>query len=174
MRTSPRRPHRRAFTLIDLMLALAVLAIMMVVVVPSAQPDEQVKLLAAATRLAADVEFAQSASLSTPGDPTVVRFAADGSGYWLALKSDADTPILIPNSDEPFQVVFGQGDARGLEGMTAGLTAQDADTIEFDAFGRLTEPDDASIKLENTAGATYISVKATTGSVAILGHAPSK
>lgn len=174
MPTPPRRPRRRGFTLIDLMLALAVLAIMMVVVVPSAQPDEQVKLLAAATRLAADVEYAQSASLSTPGDPTVVRFAADGSGYWLALKSAADTPILIPNSDEPFHVIFGKGDARGLEGMTAGLTAKDADTIEFDAFGRLTETDDASIKLENTAGATYVSVKATTGSVNILGQAPSK
>lgn len=168
------RARCAAFTLVDLMMALAVLAVLVAVVVPTAQPDEQVKLLAGATRLAADIEYAQSASLASPSDPTVVRLADDGQSYWLALKSKPDVPIERPDSDEPFEVVFGDGDARGLEGLLVALTAKDAVMIEFDSFGRLATTEDAVVRLSNEAGSMYVAVACTTGSVKVLGQAPAK
>lgn len=154
------------------MLTLAVLAIVIVVVAPSAQPEGPVRLLAAATMFAADIEYAQSASLAHPEDPTIVQFHPDGGGYWLALASAPDTPITRPNSTESYETIYGIGHAQGFAGLTAALVDPEISTLQFDGFGRLTSIDDQVVRLSSEAGEMFILVRATTGSVFISATPP--
>ncbi|HVZ93585.1 MAG TPA: prepilin-type N-terminal cleavage/methylation domain-containing protein [Phycisphaerales bacterium] len=174
---APRRGcgSRRGFTFIDLMTAVAILSILVLLVAPTAQPDAQVKLLAASTRLAADIEYAQSMSLSAPADPTIVRVADNTSGYWLALKSTPDTPVAQPDGSGQYSVIFGQGDAKGLESVHVAIMSKaPMTTIEFDAFGRLPGGQNIVLNISNDAGSMYVRVAANTGSVSILGNLPSE
>lgn len=162
--TPPRRP-RRGVLLIDLAITLALIGIIVIAVIPTVRPEEHVKLIAASSILASDLEYAQSASLATPGDPIVVRFDVDNARYWLALQSDPDTPVMRPGDDEPYEVIYGQGDAGDLWGLSIILTNVADATIAFDAFGRVPQADDPAITLANEAGDVRVRVRAGTGSV---------
>jgi len=158
----------RAFTLIELLIALAALAIVAAVALPSGRLDRRVQLAAAATMLASDIEYAQSLTLSAPGDPAIVRVAADGSGYWVARKSAPTTPIARPDTGEPYQVVFGAGVARRLQGVSVTKLAPAGD-VEYDAFGRLAGGVDAALQLRAGASVMLVTVSASTGAVTVGG-----
>lgn len=157
--------RRRGVLLIDLAITLAIIGIVLLAVVPVVRPEEHVKLIAASSILAADIEYAQSATLANPGDPTVVRFDAEGARYWLALQSDPETPIMRPDSNDPYDVTFGAGDHDDLWGLTVSLANVADSTITFDAFGRVTQADDPAILLSGEAGDIRVRVRASTGSV---------
>lgn len=154
------------FTLIELLISLAVLGIVMFAVLPRGAPDEPMRLLAAGSVLAADLEYAQSATLANPQQPIVVKFDSKGFGYWLAPAEEPDSPINRPNSSEPYTVTFGMGNAEVLEGVWIDPSVLPEDyTIEYDAFGRLTIFTDVRVKLLNSAGSIEVVVRANTGSV---------
>ncbi|RMD60572.1 MAG: prepilin-type N-terminal cleavage/methylation domain-containing protein [Planctomycetota bacterium] len=172
-RCSPRAGQRcrlslRGFTLIELLITLAALAIVAAVALPSGRLDNRVQLSAAATMLASDLEYAQSLTLSAPGDPAILRVAANSSGYWVARKSAPTTPIARPDTGEPYQVVFGAGAARRLEGVTIAKLAPAGD-VEYDAFGRLAGGVDALFQLKAGAATMVVSVSASTGAVTVGG-----
>lgn len=164
---------RRAATLIDLMMAIAVIGIVVVAIAPTLSPEDPVRLIAAGTLLVSDIEYAQSATLADPADPTVVRFDDQGAGYWLAHASNPDQPILRPNSSSlEYRVTFGVGIAQTLVGVTADASSLPAQTITFDAFGRLTTLQNQSVTLSNDHGSVDIDITATTGSVHLSSEAP--
>jgi hypothetical protein len=156
---------RRGVLLIDLAITIALIGIIVVAVIPTVRPEEHVKLIAASSILASDIEYAQSASLAAPGDPIVVRFDVAQARYWLALQSEPDSPIMRPNSDDAYEVVYGEGAADDLWGLSIALTNVIDATITFDAFGRATQADDPAITLANEAGDVRVRVRAGTGSV---------
>lgn len=162
------RGCRRGVMLIDLVLAIAVLGIVVLAVIPSANPGESMKLVAASTILTSDIEFAQSETLARPGDPTVIRFDAEGGRYWLALASDPETPILRPNGVDAYEVVYGEGAYNQLWGVT--LDVQDiADgMLLFDAMGRLVQSENGVVRVGNGNGELAVVVRATTGSVSVV------
>lgn len=151
--------------MIDLAITIALIGIIVVAVIPTVRPEEHVKLIAASSILASDLEYAQSASLASPGDPVIVRFEVEQSRYWLALQSEPDTPIARPGSSDPYEVVYGEGDADDLWGLTISLVNVADGTITFDAFGRVMQADDPRITLANEAGDVRVRVRAGTGSV---------
>lgn len=157
--------RRRGFTLIDLLITCAVIGIVLVAVVPSLNNDDALRIVAAGNVLTADLEYAQSATLVNPADPTVVRFHEKGAGYWLAPASAPDTPIKRPGSDEDYLVEFGEGGASVLIGVTADASGVPDFTIVFDGFGRLASPSDAVVRLTNVTGSMDVTVRASTGSV---------
>ncbi len=157
--------RRRGFTLIDLLITCAVIGIVLVAVVPSLNNDDGLRIVAAGNVLTADLEYAQSATLANPADPTVVRFQEKGSGYWLALASAPDVPIKRPGSDDDYLVEFGAGDASVLIGVTADASTVPDLTIAYDEFGRLSAPSDAVVRLTNITGSMDVTVRASTGSV---------
>lgn len=151
--------------LIDLAITLVIIGIVVLAVVPVVRPEEHVKLIASSSILAADLEFAQSATLASPGDPTVVRFDAENARYWLALRSDPETPIPRPDSSEPYEVTFGEGENHNLWGLAVTLADVPDDMVVFDAFGRVAQEADPSITLSGEAGEVRVRVRASTGSV---------
>lgn len=158
--------RERGFTFVELMITVALLAIAAMVALPSLRPDDPLKVIGAATMLASDIEYAQSATLASPADPTIVQFAEKQPRYWLALESDPATPILRPNG-KPYEVHFGVEGAQYLAGLQVELESDPAGAITFDAFGRLTQTEDARVVVGNPAGALVVTVTSSTGSVSI-------
>jgi hypothetical protein len=158
----------RGVVLIDVVMMLAVLGIVLLAVMPSAHPGESMRLVAASTVVASDVEFAQSATLARPADPTIVRFDTEGGRYWLALASDPETPILRPDGVEAYEVEFGFGAHRDLWGIEVDVQGMDDQTLAFDAMGRLVVSSDGVIRLGNSTGELAVVVRATTGSVSVV------
>lgn len=134
---------------------------------PALRPNDSLKLISAATLLTADIEFAQSATLDNPADPTIVRIDEKQSAYWLALDSDPETPISRPGGGA-YEVRFGQGRHQFLEGLGLRLDDGKNNTIVYDAFGRLDRTSDAMIVLSSPTGGLTVRVAATTGSVSLV------
>ncbi len=161
-------PSRRGITLIDLLMSIVVIGIVVASAAPALSPDEHLRLQSASIVLTADLEYAQSATIAEPADPTVVRLRDDGLGYWLARASDPDLPIEVPNSGGlAYEVEYGVGRAAQFDGVSIVLTPDDPTTITFDAFGRLEGVDDAEVRLSNLSGELVVRTSATTGSVFI-------
>lgn len=159
-------PRGRGFTMVELMISVALIAIAAMIALPALRPDDPLKVIGAATMLASDIEYAQSATLASPADPTIVRFTDSQPHYWLALESDPSTPILRSNG-KPYEVHFGQDGAEYLAGLQVQLEDDPGGAITFDAFGRLAQTADARVVIGNTSGGLVVTVKATTGSVSI-------
>jgi hypothetical protein len=155
------------------LVSLSVMAVVLVVVVPAARNDEALKVVAASAMIASDVEYVQSLTLASPDDPAVLCVSEDGSSYWIALASEPETPISRPYSEEPYQIVFGEGRASSLEGVLLTLLHED-DQLSFDAFGRIASGDAAAFVLEVGDDAVTVWVSATTGSVSIVAGVPEQ
>jgi type II secretory pathway pseudopilin PulG len=156
-----------AFTLVDVMITVALIAVIAVVALPALSPSETLRVMTAASTLAADLEMAQSASLASPDDPVVVVVVEKETRYFLARVSDVATPIQKAGGD-PYEVVFGQGNASALGGLRLELVAGTAEgQIEFDGFGRLKGMADGVIAIGGETGEVRVRVRASTGSVVI-------
>ncbi|HBS28982.1 MAG TPA: hypothetical protein DEB06_05930 [Phycisphaerales bacterium] len=156
--------------MVDTMMAVALLAVLALVAIPAVGPDQPLRVISAATVLASDIEFAQSASLASPSDPVVVRFDPDGGRYWLARASSPDAPIDRPGRHPvaPYVVEFGAADALYLAGVGATTQNIPDGVLAFDAFGRLDQMGDARVTLANTSGSATVQISASTGSVALV------
>jgi len=164
------KPRRRAFTLLELLIAVTILAILSAMAVSGLTPNDGARLSGAAALIASDLEFAQSLSIANPDDLAAVRFNPDavgGATYWVALASDPSTPIDRPETEEPYLVQFGQGDAAQLTGVNLALTGATDQTLVFDQFGRLTTTDEVTLTLSNAAGTREVRVSASTGFVTV-------
>lgn len=165
-------PSRRAFTLIEIMIAMVVVAIVAFAVIPALAPEEGVKLVSASHMLAGDLEYAQSASLATPADPVVVVFDPESPRYWLAHKSDPATPLERPGSGAPYVVEMGQDLAQALGGVGFEVGNVADATIPYDAFGRLDQLADAFVRVHNDSGELFVVISSATGSVAVARTSP--
>lgn len=158
---------RGGFALIDVMLTVSLIGVLAMVALPALKPSDSLRAVAAATTLAADLEFAQSASLAMPNDPVVVRFVSEGVGYYLARQSDVNTPITKVNG-EPYEVVYGAGLASHLGGLELELASPaGAQSVSFDSFGRLSSGQDAVYEITGATGSVQVRVRASTGSVVL-------
>jgi len=158
--------------MIDLILVLAVLAIVTMLALPSVESDQPLKLVGASTILASDFEFAQSETLAVPADPTEVHIDSTNGHYWLARKSAPTTPIDRPDitttgSGVPYEVWYGQGDEGYLAGVQIEIIGVGSGVIAYYAFGRLEQSNDARVKIYNDSGDLFVVVTASTGSVSI-------
>lgn len=160
-----RQPARttRGFTLINLMVSIAVMALVAGIVLITLEPDDRARALGAAQMVAADIEYAQSLSLANPADPAVVRIDAANDGYWIALVSAPDDPVLKPNG-LPYIVILGEGDAASFSGVDLAVVSGATDSrVEFDAFGRLSDLQDAVLSLTLAGEESDVTVSSSTG-----------
>lgn len=130
-------PRSRGFTLFELVIALVILGIISLIVVPSLLRGQGARAVTtAASMLAADIEYCESACINTPQAPCVIKFDVANNRYWVARASTPDTPL--PNSlvdGTPYVVDFATGRSATLNGVTI-VSVTPATTLAFDAFGR--------------------------------------
>lgn len=160
-------PRHRGFLLLDLLLAVVVMAILAAVAIPALRPNDSLKLISAATMITTDLEFAQASTIDDPTDPVVFRVDDKFARYWLAKQSDPETPIDRPNGS-PYEAQFGAGPHDYLTDIGLRLEeSADGSTVQFDAFGRLTQTDDVFVMLSSPTGELAVRVASATGSVYI-------
>lgn len=131
--------HRRAFTLVEVLVVVAIIAVTAAVVLPRLTDDAVLRLRGAASILISDVEYAQVLSISHPDNPVVVRFDAAKSRYWLAYASAPDAPLNRPGTNQPYDVTFGQGRAASVGDIGVSVQNMPGETVAFDASGRLVD-----------------------------------
>ena len=136
---------RRGYTLIELIMVIAVLALAAALLIPHMTNLDSMTVQAAVRLIIADLSFAQSDALANQ-EYRRVHFYDDGRGYCLFRVTDADyaTPVDLDDADYIFDplgamgryiVDFTQDDR--FEGVT--IESVDIDTgrreITYDALG---------------------------------------
>jgi prepilin-type N-terminal cleavage/methylation domain-containing protein len=157
---------RAAFTLVELMITVTVIAVVASVVVPLLKDDNQVRLVAAASLLSSDIELAQVMTLSYPKDPVIIRFDASNHQYWLAFQSDPETPMSRSDTGRPYLVRFGEDRAATAQGVEFKLSEVKDDALVFDAQGALADFTAApKIELNRGDAAITLLISASTGTI---------
>jgi len=94
-----RRDMPRSYTLIELIMVMAVLALAAALLVPNIAGSDTMKLQAAVRLLIADLSFAQSDALANQEFRRVV-FYDDGSGYCIIVVGEAEpTPADLDDAN---------------------------------------------------------------------------
>lgn len=162
----------RAFSLIDVLVTIAVLSIVIAIAVPAFTPDERTRLVAASNLLIADLNNARSMSVQNPADPVQLTMGVGGTSYFLAYASAPDDAIELPTGvGGKYAVLFGEGDHADLadvqvapEGVDPGsIVANDLPFVRFDAFGRLSPQTDVRLVLSAGTPTLTVVIRADTG-----------
>jgi prepilin-type N-terminal cleavage/methylation domain-containing protein len=123
---------QHGFTMLELMVVLAIIAIAAAIVVPIASSAGSMQLRAAVTMVAADLEYAKSMSISR-GQRYSVVFDSTNEEYRIADPNG--TTIAHPvNVGHPYAVNF-RNDSRlsGVDIVSAGFDG--VSTVAFDYLG---------------------------------------
>ena len=85
---------RRGFTFIELMVSVAIMAIVAVLLVPLGADTDQGRATAAVRLLASDLEHAQMLALSRPDVRVALHIDDDGGGWTIVDADDISVPLM--------------------------------------------------------------------------------
>ena len=163
------RRARRAFSLAELLMVLAIMAITSSMILPLVGDNEASQLRAAAELLAADIEDVQGRSLAEPGSPTCLQVASDGSGWHIALVSDPGQPIS-DFEGRPLSRRFGRDGLAGCSEVVLSANDLPSAGLQFDDQGApASVPGRIDFLLNTLEGESSlrVAVSASTGRVTI-------
>lgn len=146
-------------------MVVVILAIIAAMVVPYAVGTSSFEAMAAARLIASDLEYAQSAAITTQAAVTVTFFPTTES-YRL---SNASGVLIHPINKEEFVVNFGSEDSfERLDVVSASFNGTEA--VTFDAIG---SPDNSGSVTLRAGPHTYrVDVAAATGKVTVTAVGP--
>jgi len=154
----------RGLTLVEIMVTLTCMAIAMVIVLPAFGDRSTERLRGAAQMLIADLEYAQSESMSHGDDPRVLVIESDKAGYHIATKSAPGTAVTNPIGAVPYVTRFGQGRGVALGGVRVGsYNLGGDDQLGFGVLGQLDQTAAATITLQCGSHSVVVTVDPTTG-----------
>jgi len=157
-----------AFTLVELIITLAILAFATALVTPMFSGLATTRLRSAARMLLADLEYAQFDAVAHPDDPRLVVLDEDGGGYCLTTLSDVDTPLTHPTNKDEYRVTFGAGPAAELTGVWISQhNLGDDRQLAYTMFGQLESTTDATITLAAGDNTLTLTIDADTGTPAL-------
>jgi len=156
--------QQRAFSLIEVMIVVTILAITAVLVLPTFGGSDANRLRAAATVLVADLEFAQMRSMANPTTPLSLVVRADGSGYFIAETATPDTPITDPITKSDYAASFGVGTLQSVQGVTLSSSTIGADrALGYRSRGELDQATAATFTLSSGDREIEIQIEPYTG-----------
>ena len=147
MKVSEKRRVKKsnAFTLVELLTVVVLLGIIMAVVLPSAGYSEDEKALAAAKKVAADIEYAQGEAVNRQSSITVT-FSPAVDTYSLA---SAGSALTNPTDGSSFSVNLpGDLSAAGVNINSADF-GSGGNVITFNAFGEPVMTDGSPISSDS-------------------------
>ncbi len=138
----------RAFTYIEFLCVVVVVAIVTLVATPDDETETNEQGRLAADLFETDVAFARSKSIARPDDPIVIKVDATLNRYWLAHSSSPDTPLPHPRDGRPYEVRFGPGGKVGMDQVQIIASDFGGDgTLKFDGTGGLDQSTSALLQL---------------------------
>lgn len=156
------RPRRAAFTLIEMLITVIVMMIAASMVVPMFGTSDSAYVSAGAAIMIADLDFAQATAINDPSDDVTIHFDTAASRWWLTPAGDPGTTLTMSNSD-PYDTTMGVGRADLAIDVTIALSGVTGDEFSYDAYGRLSQTDDAVITLARGDSRTVITIDAEMG-----------
>jgi len=150
----------KGFTIIELLIAIALIAILAAIVVPMAVDTSDFQAKAAAESLVAALEHAQTEAIVRQ-DPVTVTFDLTAETYSL---SNASGPLINPIDKKTFVVDLGPSSDLSDVQLTSADFGGNA-TVTFDVLGA---PDEAgAVTLQAGSDVYTVEVTAATGLVTI-------
>jgi prepilin-type N-terminal cleavage/methylation domain-containing protein len=154
----------RGLTLIEVLVTLTCMAVAMVIVMPALGDRSSERLRGAAQVLIADLEYAQSESMSHGDNPRVIAVESDNAGYRIATRSDPATPVTNPASASPYVMRFGTVRGAGLGGVRVKAHTFGADNrLGFGALGQLDQTSAATITFQCGSHTIVVTIDPATG-----------
>jgi hypothetical protein len=152
--------RRRAFTLLDLMITVTIMAVMASLLVPMMRDNTMLRVISASRILQGDLEVAQAMTIAKPSDPVIIKLFPTAGKYHLARMSDPDTPIERPGVPGGYMVIFGNSRAEMATGVKMSLTDLPTMIVQFNGQGGL---DDFSVtpRIKVYLGSKWIELKIT-------------
>jgi Tfp pilus assembly protein FimT len=150
------------------MVVLVCLAVAAAIVFPTASDKSGERLRGAAEILVADLEFAQSESMSHGDDPRLFVIDADRLGYRITKKTTPSVPVTNNVGGAPYVTRFGHDRAAALTNVKVGTYSLGGDDrLGFGALGQLDQTTAATIQLVCGSRKVDVSLDPTTGEITI-------
>jgi prepilin-type N-terminal cleavage/methylation domain-containing protein len=121
----------RAYTLLEIVIVIAILAIVSAIAIPQFGPRDDLKTASAAREIIADLLYAQSQAITT-GKTHYVAFDPDG-GYRVMDSVVPPHVLLHPASRTPYEIRFASGPLSGV--VAERIDFDGAVILAFDSTG---------------------------------------
>ena len=155
--------NHTGYTLIELLLALALMAILASLAIPMIGDEDAMNVNSAKQLLVSDIELAQVIAISHPED--TIGVVIQQEGWHIASLDDPFTPLLDTVTGEPLMTSFGLGSAASINGVLISTNA-DENTITFDQYGGLTDiTQETKVEFSGLEDQAVVVINPTTGSV---------
>jgi len=162
----PHRPRRtaaqRGFTLLEMLLTIVIMMIAASMVVPMFGTSDSVYVSAGVALMVADLDYAQATAINDPTDDVAVHFDTVAGRWWLTPAADPATTLTMSNG-EPYDTTMGVGRADLAIDVTIALSGVVGNEFSYDAYGRLSQTDNAVITLARGSSRAVITIDAEMG-----------
>ena len=156
---------RNGFTLVELILSLAIMAILAALAAPMFGSNDALQLDVVKRLLVSDLEYTQVLAIANPEDNIALVIEENGTGWHIAQASSQSIPLNDRVTGEALVKTLGQGPAASADQVRIESNAQD-NIILFDQNGGLVDFSQ-EILISLTIGETnaLIQISPTTGSI---------
>ena len=145
------------YTLIELMLSLAILSILAALAVPMLGNEDKLQTEVTRRLLTSDLEYAQILAISYPEEEIALIIKTENNGWHIADTDSPDVPMIDDVTQEPLSLLLGEGAAACAESVTVSSNT-DNQMVVFDQNGGLkdfTQPVDITVN----SGDTYVVIQ---------------
>lgn len=173
--TGKRLPHTAAFTLVEVLLVVILLAIGALIAAPAVSESDATRVQSAAMLLTADLQFAQFESIAHADEPRGVRFDIPNNRYEVVRANgtstlDCSQAVVLTNpvDKRPYRTEYGGSRGAELAGVTIDSYSLDGDAcVAFGALGETDQTAAATVVLRSGSSTITVSIDAGSGEASI-------